>query len=417
MSDGQDHTVSRRGFLTGAGLGALGAAGVAGGAAWLTSSETAAADTVDFDGPHQAGIVTDAQDRMHFVSFDVITNSRDELEQMLQRWTKIARRMCRGEQAEPNSAVPTNELAVPGDTGEALDLSAAHLTITVGFGPTLFDDRFNLASARPPELNKLPHFSGDVVEEGLSHGDICVQACADDPQVAVHAVRMLAKTGSGVVAVRWSQLGFGRTASTSRAQLTPRNLFGFKDGTNNLKSEDTNLIQQHVWVRDPGSWFDGGTYLITRRIRMLIENWDRQVLADQEATFGRTKGSGAPLGRTDEFDELPLDEYHGTEGPVIPDTAHSRLASPQENDGARMLRRGYNFIDGSDGFGHLNAGLFFIAFVSSPDSDFIPVQARLSKRDQMNEYVRYESSAIFACPPGVQGEDDWWGRQLFEETA
>lgn len=414
MSSSDSSKISRRGFLTGAGLGAAGAAG----AAFLSADHSPdhSDPVVPFHGEHQAGITTDAQDRMHFTAFDVVTDSRDELIEMLKKWTYMARRMTRGEQAEPDGAVPANEFAVPTDTGEALDLSPAHLTVTIGFGPSLFDDRFGLSSAKPTELQDLPHFSGDVLIDGISHGDICVQACADDPQVAVHAVRMLAKVGSGVVVVRWSQLGFGRTASTSRKQVTPRNLFGFKDGTNNLKVEDTKLVDQHVWVSGTDSWFDGGTYLIARRIRMLIEIWDRQVLADQEATFGRTKGTGAPLGREDEFDELPLDEYHNTSGPVIPLTAHARLASPQENSDARMLRRGYNFIDGSDGFGHLNAGLFFIAFVSSPNDFFIPIQSKLSKNDEMNEYVRYESSAIFACPPGLRDENDWWGRSLFEAT-
>ena len=79
-------------------------------------------------------------------------------------------------------------------------------------------------------------------------GDIGVQACANDPQVAVHAVRNLARVGFGTVAVRYSQLGFGRTSSTTREQVTPRNLMGFKDGTNNLKAEDTGGLDQNVWV-------------------------------------------------------------------------------------------------------------------------------------------------------------------------
>ena len=54
-----------------------------------------------------------------------------------------------------------------------------------------------------------------------------IQACAD-PQVAVHAIRNLARMGFGVVGVRYSQLGFGRTASTTSAQRTPRTMLGFK---------------------------------------------------------------------------------------------------------------------------------------------------------------------------------------------
>src|SRR5204863_2696476 len=119
---------------------------------------------------------------------------------------------------------------------------------TIGFGPSLFDGRFGLADKRPPALIDLPAFPGDGLEARRSGGDICVQACANDPQVAVHAIRNLARIGFGKVAVRWSQLGFGRTSSTSESQTTPRNLFGFKDGTRNLKAEEPALLDQHVWV-------------------------------------------------------------------------------------------------------------------------------------------------------------------------
>lgn len=416
MTD-QETRISRRGFITGAGLGVAGAAAFHFMPGSSSPTAQAADQIVPFDGKHQAGITTAAQDRMHFVAFDITPGTtRAQLQELLKTWTEMARRMSKGQLVVEDGAVGAGQHGVPADTGEALDLSPAHLTVTIGFGPSMFDDRFGFKAAQPAELQDLPHFSGDMTVPEISRGDLMIQACADDPQVAVHAVRNLAKAGVGLVTVRWSQLGFGRTSSTSKDQITPRNLFGFKDGTNNLKSEDEELVNQHVWVND-GSWLNGGSFCVARRIRMLIENWDRQVLADQEETFGRDKLHGAPLGRTDEFDELPLDEYVGTSGPVIPATAHSRLASHQENNGARMLRRGYNFIDGSDGWGHLNAGLFFIAYIASPERDFIPIQSKLAKRDKLNEYIRYESSALFACPPGVSGPDDYWGRTLFEATA
>src|SRR6266511_3796380 len=113
---------------------------------------------------------------------------------------------------------------------------------------TASDDRFGLAASRPEPLRDLPALPGDELDAGRSGGDLCVQACADDPQVAFHAVRTLARIGRGAVTVRWSQLGFGRTSSTSRAQATPRNLMGFKDGTANLKAEDADAFARHVWV-------------------------------------------------------------------------------------------------------------------------------------------------------------------------
>jgi deferrochelatase/peroxidase EfeB len=425
-TDARPGGLSRRRFfgLAGAGTAGVLAAGAAGGVIGRATAEepvpaaAAATDAVPFTGAHQAGIVTPAQDRLHFVAFDVITDDRDELVEMLQAWTQAARRMTAGQDAGEVGAVAGNQYAVPDDTGEAIGLPPSGLTLTVGFGPTLFTtaegaDRFGLAARRPEPLAELPKFAGDALVPEISGGDLCVQACANDPQVAVHAVRNLVRLGAGVVSVRWSQLGFGRTSSTSSAQATPRNLFGFKDGTDNLKSENGAAIDRFVWVADgdPGAdWLAGGSYVVTRRIRMRIEPWDTSTLAEQEATIGRTKGAGAPLGQRAEFDPVDFTVQAGTE-PAIPETSHVFLAHPT-NSGTAILRRGYSFVDGSDGLGRLDAGLFFIAYQRNPETGFVQVQRNL-RLDAMNEYIQHTSSAVFACPPGVTGPDDWWGRALF----
>jgi deferrochelatase/peroxidase EfeB len=419
--------LSRRRFfgLAGAGTAGVIAAGAAVGAIGRAtagepagSAGTSATDAVRFTGAHQAGIVTPAQDRLHFVAFDVITDDRAELVEMLRAWTAAARRMTAGQDAGEVGAVDGGQYDVPDDTGEALDLPASGLTLTVGFGPTLFStadgvDRFGIADRRPDPLTELPGFPGDAIDPAISGGDLCVQACANDPQVAVHAVRNLVRLGAGVVSVRWSQLGFGRTSSTSSAQATPRNLFGFKDGTDNLKAEAPEALDRFVWVADGdsgGDWLAGGSYVVTRRIRMRIEPWDTATLADQEQTIGRTKKAGAPLGQRDEFD--PVDFTTQVDGDfAIPQTSHVFLAHPT-NAGTAILRRGYSFVDGSDGLGRLDAGLFFIAYQRDPGTGFVQVQRNL-RMDAMNEYIQHTSSAVFACPPGVTGDDDWWGRALF----
>lgn len=418
--------LSRRRAITLAGVGVAGVAGVAAGAGALTrdgdraAAYDGAAGAVPFHGEHQAGITTPAQDRLHFVAFDVITRDRDRLVAMLQEWTAAAARMTGGKDAGVIGAVGGMPEAPPDDTGEALGLPPSQLTLTVGFGATLFRDaqgrdRFGIAGRRPAALADLPHFAGDALRPEISGGDLCVQACANDPQVAVHAIRNLARIGMGVVSVRWSQLGFGRTSSTSRDQATPRNLFGFKDGTANLKAEDAGLLREQLWAQpeDGADWMVGGSYLVTRKIRMQIETWDRSSLAEQEQIVGRTKGSGAPLGRRDEFDE-PDFAAKGDDGePVIAVDSHVRLAHPTQNDGARLLRRGYNYVDGSDGLGRLDAGLFFMAYQRDPRRQFVPIQTRLARNDAMNEYLRHVSSGLFACPPGVRDAADWWGRALF----
>jgi deferrochelatase/peroxidase EfeB len=411
--------MQRRKVIGLAGAGVVGAA-TAGAVAWRATGGEAepaapAPDRISFYGERQAGIVTPAQDRLHFVAFDVITKDRAALIDMLQSWTAAAARMAQGKEAGALGAVGGLPEAPPEDTGEALGLPAADLTLTIGFGPSLFDNRFGLRARKPAALADLPKFPGDTLDPALSGGDICVQACANDPQVAVHAIRNLARIGMGVVSVRWSQLGFGRTSSTSTSQATPRNLFGFKDGTANLKAEETALLDDHLWVRagDGPDWMTGGSYMVTRKIRMLIEPWDRTSLLEQETIFGRDKGEGAPLTGKGEFDEPDFAVRGDDDEPVIATTAHVRLAHPTQNGGARMLRRGYNFVDGSDGLGRLDAGLFFISYQRDPHRQFVPVQMNLARQDQLNEYIRHVSSGIFACPPGLRAADDFWGRSLF----
>lgn len=381
---------------------------------------TAARDAFAFRGEHQAGITTPAQDRLHFAAFDVTTGSRAQLVALLKAWTVAAERMTRGLPAGEVGPTGGDALLPPDDTGEAIGLPASGLTITFGFGPTLFRDdhgrdRFGIADRQPAALRTLPHFPGDALDPAASYGDLCVQACADDPQVAVHAIRNLARIGFGTVAVRWSQLGFGRTSTTSTSQSTPRNLFGFKDGTANVKAEEPADLAEHVWVGrgdDPrAGWLAGGSYLVTRRMNMTIEVWDRQPLGDQEGFIGRTKDTGAPLSGGTELTE-PDFSMSGSDGPVIPRDSHVRVVHPDFNGGARMLRRGYNFVDGSDPLGGLNAGLFFIAFVRDPDTHFVPIQLKMAKVDALMEYLKVTGSALFAVPPGI-GPGEHVGQALF----
>lgn len=416
--------LSRRKLFSAAGVTAA-VVGAASAGAMAGRSSAAGVDLglhkpVPFRGTHQSGIVTAAQDRMHFATFDVTTDRRDAVIAMLKQWSEMAERMTQGQEAVEHGALGLNPYAPPSDTGEALGLPASALTLTIGFGPDFFRkdgrDRFGIASRAPEQLVALPKFRHEKLDPARCGGDIVVQACANDPQVAVHAIRNLARVGFGTVAVRHSQLGFGRTSSTTREQTTPRNLFGFKDGTANLKAEDTADIDKSVWVGagDGPDWMTGGTYLISRRIRMLIESWDRTTLVEQERVIGRQKGTGAPNGYTDEFAALDFDSKGADGEPMIDVDAHVRLASPEHNNGTQILRRGYNFTDGSDGFGHLDAGLFFIAFVRNPATQFIPMQAQLSMHDALNEYITHTGSGIFACPPGVRdGSSDYWGSTLF----
>jgi deferrochelatase/peroxidase EfeB len=361
---------------------------------------------VPFYGSHQAGIATPAQDYLSFAAFDLTSDATEDLQRILEQWTAAAVSLTAGRSYEP----ATQEASQPPvDPGEALGLPPAQLTITIGFGPSLFASRasggLGLAAEKPPALAALPPFQGESLNPSISGGDLCIQACANDPQVVFHAVHLLERIASSAATLRWSQLGFGRTSSTTRTQTTPRNLMGFKDGTDNIRAEDTQAMNDFVWVQggDGPGWMTGGSYLILRRIRILFDVWDTTSLEGQQRTIGRDKLSGAPLGEKGEYEPVDLKATDADGELSIPSNAHIRLANPQNNDGQRILRRGYSYSEGVEaGTGEIDAGLFFIAFQRDPQRQFIPLQRRLAANDALNRHTLHTSSAIFACPPGAQ---------------
>jgi deferrochelatase/peroxidase EfeB len=411
--------ITRRSLLTAGaasvGVAAAGTVGFGVGRGAAATEPHRSTGVEPFHGRHQAGIATAQQDRLLFAAFDLTATKADDVRRLLADWTRAAARLTAGLDAAPEAAT---DAAPPADTGEAIGLDPAHLTLTVGFGPGMFErdgkDRYGLAARRPARLADLPPFPGDQLEPARSGGDLCVQACANDPQVAYHAIRNLTRIARGRAVLRWTQVGFGRTASTTPDQVTPRNLLGFKDGTNNLRAGEPGF-DDRVWVRpaDGPDWMVDGTYLVVRRIRMHIEVWDRSSLRDQEQTIGRTKIEGAPLGALTERSALDL-LARGADGrPVIAEDAHVRLAN-QDAHAAHMLRRGYSFTDGIDAqTGQLDAGLFFLAYVRDPHDQFVVVQQRLAERDALNEYIQHVASALFAIPPGSPRSTDPLGASLF----
>jgi deferrochelatase/peroxidase EfeB len=406
---------SRRGLLGGlgvAGASAMTSAAVDAGAGTAAAGAVAQLqETEPFYGSHQAGIVTPAQDRLVFATMNVLGGTdRATLHDLLSDWTDAVDRMTRGVLVGDSSDL--NE--APLDTGEAVGSPVGRLTVTLGLGPSLFDERFGLAARKPAGLVDLPPLPNEDLDPDYTGGDLCIQACSDDPLVAFHAVRNLARLGLGVVDHNWMELGFGRTSTTTNSEGTPRNLLGFKDGTRNIKAEQTALVDRYVWIgpESDQAWLRGGSYLVARRIRMFLENWDRDELGDQQHVIGRAKETGAPLSGGSEFTTPRFDVRDDQGNLVIPSDAHIRLASHEKNGGNRILRRGYSYTDGIDPVrGTLLGGLFFLAFMQHP-RQFIELQAKLGTSDALNEYIQHTGSALFVCPPGLRRGQDWGG-QLF----
>lgn len=357
---------------------------------------------------HQGGIATLPQRYATFMSFSLAAGAgRSDLQTLLARWSAAAAIL---QQGKPVGTVqPQVDVQPPTDTGEAFGLSPASLTVTIGLGPSLFGDRFGFAAKRPAAFTDLPTLNGDNLDPRLRGGDLSVQACADDPQVCYHAVRNLARLGRNIVSPYWAVLGFGR-ASAGPGQHTPRNLLGFKDGTRNISTDAE--YDRFVWVdKSDQPWMNGGTYQVVRKIRMLLETWDVDRIGNQQKIFGRSKEEGAPLSGKAEFDTPDFAEK-GTDGsPLIDPKSHVGLAARENNDGIMIRRRSYNYTDGLDANGQLNAGLLFISYQKDPQ-DFIRLQNRLGANDLLNEYIRHIGSAIFAVPP-APAEGHYIGQSLF----
>jgi deferrochelatase/peroxidase EfeB len=416
-----DAAVSRRRMLGGAMLAGFGGAAVGAVGGGFAGYATAATrhsddnDTVDlrrsypfYGQVHQGGIATLPQRYAVFMSFALADGAgRSDLQALLARWSAAAAVL---QQGKPVGTVqPQVEVQPPTDTGEAYGLSPASLTVTIGLGPSLFGDRFGLAARRPAAFTELPPLNGDNLDPRLLGGDLSVQACADDPQVCYHAVRNLARLGRNIVSPFWAVLGFGR-ASAGPGQSTPRNLMGFKDGTRNIATDAE--YDRFVWVNNGDQpWMNGGTYQVVRKIRMLLETWDVDRIGNQQKIFGRSKEAGAPLSGKAEFD-VPNFAAKDAEGnPLIDPLSHVGLAARENNDGIMIRRRSYNYTDGLDANGQLNAGLLFASYQNDPQH-FVRLQNRLGADDLLNEYIRHIGSAIFAVPP-APAEGHYIGQSLF----
>jgi deferrochelatase/peroxidase EfeB len=432
--------LSRRALLRGGvlvGAGAIGGGVIGGLAGDAIATPSAAKSSLEpFYGSHQSGIITDTQQHTVLAAFDLTSTSTADLVALLKAWTELGAMLVTGSSntvpiyASPDTSdadvyADATGTSTTDDSLEAYGLGAARLTVTVGFGRSLFldsagNDRLGLAAKMPAALVELPRFAGEQLESSDSGGDLFLQACADNPQVAFHAVRSIARIAPDVATLRWTQLGY----SPGNEAGTPRNLMGFKDGTINSNVHPPTDLDATLWSGAEGpAWMTGGSYLVYRRIRITLEHWDRLAPSDQELVVGRSKLTGAPLGGHNEFSPLNLDAKDSHGDYLIPQTAHVRLAAPAANKGAVIVRRAFSYNNGTTPFTErwppwrqaleYDSGLLFLAYQKDPRAAFIPINSTLAENDAMNQFTTHTASAVFAVPPAASGPGDWIGKALF----
>jgi len=412
----------RRAFLLGAGVGAGAAvAGAAGGYAYrdtrptpadqiaLEKSEAGVLPPVPFHGRYQAAVLPPAQRQTAVISFNVTAQGRGELVDLFQAITSRARFLTAG-----GTPPPVGIGGPPSDSG-VLGPSVVPdgLTVTLGVGSTLFDDRYGLAARLPAKLTPMVPFPDDALDPAQCGGDLVIQLSAGNQDVVMHALRDIARHTRGGMAALWRIDGFNSPARP--AGTVSRNMLGFMDGIANPDVTSRAQMDSLVWIQpntagEP-SWTAGGSYFVVRLIRMLVEFWDRVDVTEQENMIGRRRDSGYPLSSnsifaTPDFAQDPI-------GDVIPLTAHMRLANPRTRQSAdsRILRRGYNYDRGIDLAGNLDVGLIFTCFQQDMKRQFEAVQTRLMG-EPLVDYISPFGGGYFLALPGVRDSSDYLGRAL-----
>jgi dye decolorizing peroxidase len=295
-----------------------------------------------------------------------------------------------------------------------LDLRPASLQITPGIGASLLT-ACGLAGQRPAELVDLPAFATDRLDEARCGGDLMVQVGAEDPLKvagAVQAVVSYARSQlTGRLRLRWSRSGFRGTAvAADDPATTGRNLMGHRDGTDN-PTLGSPLWRTTVQSRQQG-WMEGGSYLVAQQILIDLDTWFGHEETVRDRVIGRRTTTGAALGDHTESQLVNLGARDAGGALTIPAHAHIRLASPQNNLGARIYRRSWNFDDGYvDGRRH--AGLLFLAWQADIRHGFLPIQRSLTHHhDALNAFTTHLGSAVFAVP--ARRDDEYVGQRLLE---
>jgi deferrochelatase/peroxidase EfeB len=411
-----DHTsFARRAMLKGAAAGVAGAAvvGATGFAMNKAAADTTPASSagtgsgraLPFHGVHQQGVTTPAQKHLTLAVFDVVAADKAALTELFQTLTDRARFLTAGG-TPPDLGVgaPPSDSGILGPT-----VPADGLTITVGVGASLFDGRFGLADKKPARLTPMKTFPNDNLNAAECHGDLSLQICADSQDTVVHAIRDIAKHTRAGMQLKYRVDGWANDPRPTGAQ---RNLLGFHDGIANPQTEHE--FDYLVWV-EPGApepaWTAGGSYQVVRRIRMLVEFWDRVSLLEQEKMIGRRRDTGAPL---DGAAQTDIPQYaKDPKGANIPLDAHIRLANPRtaETDRNRILRRGYNYDRGFDSVGDLDMGLAFVAYQQDIQRQFEFVQTKLID-EPLVDYISPVGGGYFFVLPGVKDAADHFGSGL-----
>jgi len=386
------------------------------------------------------------QEFQSIVRIDVQARSRDELVKVLKRISAIVveetQKKASAKHLRPFDPIP----------------DSYRVTITVGFGASLFVDRtgfdrYGLAARKPKFLKTMPSFDGDSpkFKPEDSASDLVLVVSSDHPYVNIAIVRYFAEFFNkefgkqhhskdkdkhyDVLTFRGVEEGFGRKDK--------REYLRFDDGVENLQI-DPDELRRLVYV-DPSDneprWCVDGSYLVYRKIRENMPRWEdvddphdkrqmRELEERQERIIGRHKESSLPLGQKNLTPVFP-DPTDDSKSPL---NAHIRKVQPRrptpdlfglDDLERRFLRRPYPFFNGLDANGQAVNGLQFLAFMKNIQQQF----EHVVNMWQMNPDFPVAGTGVDAlyaagilstidggyyfCPPGLKNDADFFGSGMF----
>lgn len=292
-------------------------------------------------GAQYAGRI-ERQRHLHLIEVDVDVSTLVELQEVLKALWMFSKHQM--EKRPP--------------PGRAYDKIPAtrRLTITVGFGATLFasksgDDRFGIMGLKPNALKIMPRIEGDEEFNPFeTTADLVIIVQSDDFYVNEYVFgRLYYKTVHPKISIRRVERGYARPDS--------REPSGFEDGLTNPtefpKDQQASAAVFITAADEEPAWCKDGTYMAYRKVRRRMARFFGLTVSDQqEKIFGIEKHTGDRL-----LNAVP--------------NAHSQKMSPRRGDpdflgmhdeSRRIVRRPFFFNDGLDAKGEEIRGVHHISF-------------------------------------------------------
>ncbi|WP_229867149.1 Dyp-type peroxidase [Streptomyces gelaticus] len=266
---------------------------------------------------------------------------------------------------------------------------AAEPDTSVGFalGAKLFGPEKSI----PRRLKAMPHFTGDLLDPAMAHGDVLAHVASDKAAAIQKTVERLRNTTSPHWTIRWHINGSRPANRVEDGRGLARNPFHFTEGFGNPGTDRESLSRALISAdQNEPQWAVGGSYQVVRIIRFATDLWDKDSVREQERIIGRRRDGGW-------LDGTPADEQPNfaadPTGRLTPLDSHVRLAAPDRRTPPPIVRRSYSYDRGNG-----DTGIIFSCFQRDLTQGFEAAQKRL-EGEPLAKYLLTTGGGYFFVPP------------------